>query len=373
MRPDVERAGRILTELGAKKVVPLSVSGAFHSTLMKSAAERFAEALSSVPFARAKVPVVQNSTSEPAQEPGDIMAGLVPQMTGPVLWQDSVVEMVNRGVDLFVEVGPGTVLKGLIKRTVPETPVYAVDDDRDREAARRAGRAGHMSEEETMSEDAARGGSRACRARHGGVARDRPRDRARAREPTARPWRSTTQNAEPAQELAAEIEGAGGRAVALAGDVSDAGTAADLVAPTTGAFERLDMLVNNAGVNRDALSIRMSDEDWEAVLAMDLSGAFRAREAAKVMVRQRRGRDRERRVEWSGSSATPGRRTTRLPRPGSWGSRRVWPRAREPVDPGQCRRSGLHRDGDDAGARRRRPRQGSRADPLGPVRRRPTR
>ena len=133
VKDDVARAAEILTELGARRVVPLTVSGAFHSTLMKPAADAFAVRLAETPFARAEVPVVQNSTTEPATEPEALLAGLVPQMAGPVLWQDSVAEMANRGVDTFVEAGPGTVLKGLVRRTAAEAKVLAVDDEKDRE------------------------------------------------------------------------------------------------------------------------------------------------------------------------------------------------------------------------------------------------
>jgi [acyl-carrier-protein] S-malonyltransferase len=129
---DVERAGEALRELGAKRVVPLTVSGAFHSTLMRTAAQRFAAVLQTVELSDPEVPVVQNSTSEAASTSEALLEGLGGQMAGPVLWQDGVVEMVNRGVDRFVEVGPGTVLKGLSKRIVPDVNVYSIDDEADR-------------------------------------------------------------------------------------------------------------------------------------------------------------------------------------------------------------------------------------------------
>lgn len=97
-------------------------------------------------------------------------------------------------------------------------------------------------------------------------------------------------SADAAKAVVAEIESAGGTAMALGGDVSQAGVAAELVGAVVERFERLDVLVNNAGVNRDALSMRMSDEDWQKVIDVDLSGAFFcAREAAKVMLKARTG------------------------------------------------------------------------------------
>jgi len=97
-------------------------------------------------------------------------------------------------------------------------------------------------------------------------------------------------SADAAKAVVARIESDGGTAMALGGDVSQAGVAAELVGAVLERFERLDVLVNNAGVNRDGLSMRMSDEDWRKVIDVDLSGAFFcAREAAKVMLKARTG------------------------------------------------------------------------------------
>ena len=97
-------------------------------------------------------------------------------------------------------------------------------------------------------------------------------------------------SADAAQDIADEITSGGGRAITLGGDVGAPGVAAELVARTVEAFERIDILVNNAGVNRDGLAMRMTDEDWQRVLDVDLSGAFFcAREASKIMIRQRSG------------------------------------------------------------------------------------
>jgi 3-oxoacyl-[acyl-carrier protein] reductase len=97
-------------------------------------------------------------------------------------------------------------------------------------------------------------------------------------------------SADAAEDLVREIEAGGGKAVAIGGDVADPAVAASLVEGAVVAFGKLDILVNNAGINRDGLAMRMSDEDWRAVIEVDLSGAFYcAREAAKIMVRQRSG------------------------------------------------------------------------------------
>ncbi len=101
----------------------------------------------------------------------------------------------------------------------------------------------------------------------------------------------SARNEEALNQLVAEIQAAGGAAVAVAGDVSSASAAEKLIEAGVGAFGRVDVLVNNAGVTRDALLLRMKDEDWDEVLNVNLKGAFLCtRAAAKVMSKQRFGR-----------------------------------------------------------------------------------
>src|SRR5512136_2144399 len=93
------------------------------------------------------------------------------------------------------------------------------------------------------------------------------------------------------EALAAEIRGIGGQAVAVQGNVAVTADAERMVEEAVAAFGRLDILVNNAGITRDALLLRMKDEDWDAVLTVNLKGAFLcSRAAAKVMAKQRYGR-----------------------------------------------------------------------------------
>jgi 3-oxoacyl-[acyl-carrier protein] reductase len=97
-------------------------------------------------------------------------------------------------------------------------------------------------------------------------------------------------SAEAAADVVAGIEAAGGRAIAVQADVSDPAGAATLVDAAVEAFGSLDVLVNNAGIARDGLVVRMSDEDWKAVIDTNLSGVFyTTRAAAKVMMKQRSG------------------------------------------------------------------------------------
>jgi [acyl-carrier-protein] S-malonyltransferase len=109
---------------GAKRVIPLEVSGPFHSSLMKPASERLAEVLAAVPMSEAAVPVVANVTARPVSQPADIRRLLVEQVYSPVLWEDTVAWLIGQGVDTFIELGPGSVLAGLIKKV--DRSVHAV-------------------------------------------------------------------------------------------------------------------------------------------------------------------------------------------------------------------------------------------------------
>jgi [acyl-carrier-protein] S-malonyltransferase len=114
----LERLPAAAKELGAKRVVPLSVGGAFHSPLMAPAAETFQPHLASAPLRDPSIPVVANATAEPVTKAEELRKLLARQLTGRVRWTESVRRMDALGVDTFIEVGPGTVLSGLIKRTV---------------------------------------------------------------------------------------------------------------------------------------------------------------------------------------------------------------------------------------------------------------
>lgn len=112
----VARARALCSAAGAKRVIPLDVSGAFHSPLMAPAAEPLIARLAQTDFAPAAVPVVSNIDAEPRRDPDAIRAALGRQMTGSVRWEQSVRRLIDEGVDTFVEVGPGTVLSKLIGR-----------------------------------------------------------------------------------------------------------------------------------------------------------------------------------------------------------------------------------------------------------------
>lgn len=108
-------SGRV-KEIGGKRAIPLEVSGPFHSSLMREAADRLATKLANATLSAPAVPVVANVTALPVSDPEEIRSLLVEQVYSPVLWHDSVEWMISQGVDTFVEIGPGSVLTGLIKK-----------------------------------------------------------------------------------------------------------------------------------------------------------------------------------------------------------------------------------------------------------------
>ncbi|MGO4110948.1 ACP S-malonyltransferase [Paenibacillus sp. YAF4_2] len=114
-------------EAVAKRVIPLEVSGPFHSSLMKPAADKLSGVLSEVSMNDAAVPVVANVTAAPVTAAASIRNLLVEQVYSPVLWEDSVRYLIEQGVDTFVEIGSGAVLAGLIKKIDKNLRVISVN------------------------------------------------------------------------------------------------------------------------------------------------------------------------------------------------------------------------------------------------------
>lgn len=113
----VEAACERAKEAGAKRALPLAVSGAFHSPLMEPARALLAEAIGRTPFHKPVCPVYQNVSAKAETDPDVIKANLLAQLTSPVRWTQSVLAMVADGAGYFMEIGPGAVLQGLVKRT----------------------------------------------------------------------------------------------------------------------------------------------------------------------------------------------------------------------------------------------------------------
>lgn len=123
----VDQVVERVKEIGAKRAILLEVSGPFHSSLMKYAAERLAEKLGSVTIKDSVLPVVANVTARPVHSGADISRLLVEQVYSPVLWHDSVSWLIEQGVDTFVEIGPGSVLSGLIKKIDKSVRIFNVN------------------------------------------------------------------------------------------------------------------------------------------------------------------------------------------------------------------------------------------------------
>jgi [acyl-carrier-protein] S-malonyltransferase len=123
----VERASALCRSRGAKRAVKLPVSAPFHCALMKPAQDRLAAELARVPFRDPEVPLVNNVDARVVRDGAACRDGLVRQVSGAVRWQESVEVLAREGVDVFVEVGPGTVLSGLVRKIVRDARVLNVD------------------------------------------------------------------------------------------------------------------------------------------------------------------------------------------------------------------------------------------------------
>ena len=117
-----------LAEAAGGKAVPLAVAGAFHTNLMKPADARLAEALAGVPIKKPEIPVVSNVDARTHDDPDEIRELLVRQVVSPVLWEESIRLMLERGVDEFYEIGPGKVLRGLLKRIHRRVACSTIND-----------------------------------------------------------------------------------------------------------------------------------------------------------------------------------------------------------------------------------------------------
>lgn len=121
------RAAELIEQAGGKPI-PLAVAGAFHTPLMASACERLADVLNSVTLTSPKIPVISNVDASVHTDPEDIRSVLVRQVTQPVLWEDSIRKLLEQGATPFFEIGPGKVLKGLMKRIDRKVECESIND-----------------------------------------------------------------------------------------------------------------------------------------------------------------------------------------------------------------------------------------------------
>ncbi len=134
----VERAIALAKEQGCKKAIPLPVSVPVHTPLMQQAADRLAKDLAAVRWSDLSAPLVNNAEARAISRAGEIQASLIRQLPSSVLWEDTVQAMGNMGVTTFVEVGPGTVLTGLIKRILPSATLLNLNDPKSLDATLKA-------------------------------------------------------------------------------------------------------------------------------------------------------------------------------------------------------------------------------------------
>lgn len=125
----VEAASAKAKEVGAKRAIPLVVSGPFHSELMRPAAQKLDAAISAITLHDTKTPVISNVTALPVTDASSIKNLLVEQLYSPVRWEESVEKMLELGVNVFIECGPGKILSGLVKKIDRSVTTYCVYDE----------------------------------------------------------------------------------------------------------------------------------------------------------------------------------------------------------------------------------------------------
>ncbi len=125
---NVTKAMEMATDAGASRTITLQVSGAFHSPLMQTAVEGMTGYLESTPFRKPSIPVIGNVTALPLDTAEAVKTELRNQLTSPVQWQRTIEYMINQGVSTFIEIGPGKVLTGLIRRINKEVKTINIGD-----------------------------------------------------------------------------------------------------------------------------------------------------------------------------------------------------------------------------------------------------
>lgn len=126
----VEEAMKLLKDAGAKRAVPLAVSAPSHCKLMTAASDKLLEFIlaEKIEMKNSLIPVVSNAEAAFLNDAETIKTSLIKQLNSPVLWEDSIKTIVNSGINIFIETGPGKVLSGLIKRIAPEAVIFNVED-----------------------------------------------------------------------------------------------------------------------------------------------------------------------------------------------------------------------------------------------------
>lgn len=124
----IQKSVELLKSKGAKRVIELAVSGAFHSELMKEAADKFADFVKNTEFKNVTIPVFENTDAKSVTDGNDIKQRVSKQIYSPVHWTETIQNMINEGITTFIEIGPGKVLAGLNKKISSEITTYNVYD-----------------------------------------------------------------------------------------------------------------------------------------------------------------------------------------------------------------------------------------------------
>ena len=253
----VENAAPALKEAGAKRVIPLNVSGPFHSIYLKEAGEKLYQALSEVTLGELKIPYVTNVDASIVTDTTRTKELLKEQVYSSVLWEQSVRAMIADGVDVFVEIGPGKTLSGFMRKIDRNVKMFRIgtmeDIDKTVEAIKE------------LQICLAKEGAAVAVHFHG--------------------------NEEKALLVKKEIEEAGGKAEIFRANVADFEECNALVKAVAKTFGSIDILVNNAGITKDGLLMAMSEADFDNVIDTNLKGCFQMiRFASRRMMKQRYGR-----------------------------------------------------------------------------------
>lgn len=126
-KESVEQAGPLLKEAGARRVLPLNVSGPFHSVMLRGAGEKLGEVLEHISLSELEIPYASNVTGELVRDAGQIKELLIRQVYSSVRWQQCVEAMIRDGVELFVEIGPGKTLSGFVKKISRQTEAVNIE------------------------------------------------------------------------------------------------------------------------------------------------------------------------------------------------------------------------------------------------------
>ena len=253
----------------------LPVSAPFHCALMQPAADAMAEALAKVAVKPPVVPLVANVLVEPVTDPAEIVRALIAQVTGTVRWRELVAFMAAQGVTMFYEVGAGKVLTGLVKRIAEGASGVAIGTPDDVAAFKAARGLNHSksrgSEERHVRSD------RQDRARHRRHRRHRRRDCPRV----SRAGRHRCDLRHPARGCSSSSPPSSRSASMCCPAISPTRKRSRRWCRSAEeAMGRLDILVANAGINRDNLLVQLSDEAWDEVIAVNLTATFRLARAA---------------------------------------------------------------------------------------------